>query len=193
MIRRLVCVSAICIVVGAAPVAAATHTVTVVDFAFKGGQVSVALGDTVRWDNTGGFTHSTTGDPPLALWSIDIPAGGAKTRTFRQAGTFGYYCRFHSQMVGAVKVPMRVSDSTPRAGQEVTLTVATVGAPAGYCYSIQRQAPGGSFKTWKAITGRTTHFKSKNTGTWHFRSRLLRTADGATSGWSPLLRIRIHA
>ena len=193
MIRRVALVSAICIIVAATPVTAASHTVSVVDFAFTQSQVSVALGDSVRWDNTGSFTHSTTGDSPLALWSIDLPSGGAGTRSFRQAGTFRYHCRFHSSMTGAVQVPMRASDTTPKVDQQVTLSVATIGAPAGYRYSIQRRAPGGSFKTWKAITGKSTSFKGKSTGTWRFRSRLVRTADGAASGWSPSISVRVHA
>ncbi len=97
MIRRVALVSAICIIVAAAPVTAASHTVSVVDFGFSGGRLSVALGDSVRWANTGSFTHSTTGDSPLDLWSIDLPPGGAGTRSFRQAGTFRYHCRFHSR------------------------------------------------------------------------------------------------
>ena len=50
MIGRVALVSAICIIVAATPVTAASHTVSVVDFAFTQSRVSVALGDSVRWD-----------------------------------------------------------------------------------------------------------------------------------------------
>lgn len=191
MIRRVALAGAALVLAMAAPVSADMLDVTIVDFAFNGGQVAASLGNTVRWTNNGSFKHSTTGDAPLKLWSIDIASGQARTRAFRQAGTFGYHCRFHPSMEGRVRVPLETSNAIPVPNEAVILTVATVNAPAGYKYVIQRKAPGGSFQAWKTITSQTTQFKSGIDGTWRFRARLLRISNGAKSGWSPTLSVHV--
>lgn len=193
MIRRLALVSAALALSSVAPAAASSHDVTIVDFAFQGGNVSAALGDTVRWTNSGGFTHSSTGDSPLKLWTADVPPTEGRTIHFEQAGSFGFHCRFHSGMVGSVKVPITASDTTPQTGQATTLRVRTSGAPAGFRTIIQRKAEGGSFRAWKTISGQTTIFKSSTAGTWRFRARLQRISTGARSGWSPQLVIKVTA
>ncbi len=191
MIRRVALAAAALVLAMAAPVSADLLDVTIVDFAFNGGQVAASLGNTVRWTNNGTFKHSTTGDAPLNLWSIDVASGQARTRIFRQAGTFGFHCRFHSSMVGRVRVPLETSNPIPVPNEAVTLTVATVNAPAAFKYVIQRKAPGGTFQAWKTITAGTTQFKSGTIGTWRFRARLQRISNGAKSGWSPTLSIHV--
>jgi plastocyanin len=191
MIRRVTPACAALILVLAAPVGASTLDIGMVDNAYDNPNVVATLGDNVRWANNGAHTHSTTGNSPLHLWSIDVSPSQNRTRTFRQAGTYPFHCRFHSSMVGSVKVPMQTSDPTPAVNQVITLTVATVSAPAAYTYLIQRKAPGGTFQAWKTITTRTTHFKTGTAGTWRFRARLKRISNGAKSGWSPTLNVDV--
>lgn len=132
-------------------------------------------------------------DAPLKLWSADAPPTQARTIHFEQAGTFGFHCRFHSSMVGSVRVPIRASSTSMLVGQSITLRVRTGAAPAGFRTIIQRKAPGGSFAAWKTITGQTVTFRSSTAGTWRVRARLQRISTGARSGWSPQMAIQVVA
>ena len=65
----------------------------------------------VTWHNTTATTtHSVTSgadfsDTGLNYWpSHDLSPGTDFMRTFKAAGTFIYHCRFHSSMVGKIKV-----------------------------------------------------------------------------------------
>ena len=40
--------------------AAQTHTVSIVDFSFEPGQLTIAIGDTVTWTNDDGAAHTAT-------------------------------------------------------------------------------------------------------------------------------------
>lgn len=186
MFRRAALGAAAILLLCTATAAAATKTISITAFAYPA-NTSIGLGDTVRWQNDHITLHSTTSDEPLSLWTKDIPVGQARKRTFNQAGSYGYHCRIHHFMHGIVHVPMQASDMDPNPGQVVTVTVATVTAPQGFKYLIQRKAPGGSFVAWKVITSQSTTFSSSTPGNWSFRARLVRTADGAKSGFSPVL------
>ena len=71
------------------------------------------VGDTVQWTWVAGLPHSTTSGScpggncqPSGLWDSGINgAGHTFSQTFRQSGTFPYYCAVHlSAMQGTVVV-----------------------------------------------------------------------------------------
>jgi plastocyanin len=77
--------------------------VSIIDNGYSPGNVSVYVGDTVMWSNTGKRAHTTTSDS--GAWnSGTIGAGGTFTFTFNQAGTFAYHCAFHEEMHGTITV-----------------------------------------------------------------------------------------
>ena len=93
----------------AAPAGAATIDVQVVDFQFNPQNVTIQVGDTVRWTSLGGHHNVRANDgsfrcangcdgeggngtPANNLWMV--------TRTFTQAGTVGYYCELHGGPTG---------------------------------------------------------------------------------------------
>ncbi len=76
---------------------------------FNSNSVSIATGKSVKWQNTGSQTHSvtfftnnSTATPPSGQASID--PNTSYTATFGTAGTFYYYCTYHSWMKGTVTV-----------------------------------------------------------------------------------------
>ena len=91
---------------------AATVTVTVGagGFVFKPSDVTINMGDTVRWTWSASGHSSTSGSPgmPTGLWdSLVLNQGATFTHTFNTAGTFPYYCVPHGAccgMVGSVTV-----------------------------------------------------------------------------------------
>src|SRR5437867_326993 len=76
----------------------------------------------------------------------------------------------------------------------VNVTVATINAPNGFVYDIQRKDPGGSFQNWMLnVTAKTVQWDSTGfaPGTYSFRSRLHNTVSGATSSYSAAKAIMV--
>ena len=84
----------------AAPSAAG---VSMVDFAFSPTKVTIKKGESVTWTNSGQAPHTAT----ATNGSFDtglLTAGKSATVTFNTAGSFGYVCVVHPEMVGTVVV-----------------------------------------------------------------------------------------
>jgi plastocyanin len=78
--------------------AAATVTVKVSSFQFTPKTVSVAVGTTVEWVNSGG-RHTVEADD--GSFKSDMLADGAKfSHTFTKAGKYPYHCSFHGDKGG---------------------------------------------------------------------------------------------
>jgi LPXTG-motif cell wall-anchored protein len=86
-----------------AAVAAATENVTISDFQFTPAQITVQQGDTVTWTNEGPTAHSATASDGSFDTGI-FSAGGSRSHTFDEAGTFAYICTPHPNMHGTVVV-----------------------------------------------------------------------------------------
>lgn len=74
------------------------------NFQFVPGDLTVAVGTTVEWQNRAtGTSHTTTADE--GAWdSGTIEAGGSFSQTFDAPGTFSYFCAIHPQMTGTITV-----------------------------------------------------------------------------------------
>jgi plastocyanin len=69
--------------------------------------LSVTVGQTVRWTNQDAAPHtatSGTGSPSGVFDSGTLSQGGSYEYTFSQAGSFPYYCKIHPDMTGTVTV-----------------------------------------------------------------------------------------
>ena len=87
---------------GAAPSAGA-GAVTIKDFAFDPGDLTVAKGTTVTWKNDDSATHRIkSGDGSFD--SKDLKNGDSFDHTFDTAGTFDYVCGIHPSMKGKITV-----------------------------------------------------------------------------------------
>lgn len=90
---------------------ATTVSVNVGNTFFNPQAITVAPGDTVRWNWVGG-THSSTsgscsggGCVPDGIWDSGTKSSGNFSHTFDSAGTFPYFCRPHQgAMTGTVAV-----------------------------------------------------------------------------------------
>jgi predicted lipoprotein with Yx(FWY)xxD motif/plastocyanin len=85
---------------GGAP---ATSGVTIADFSFSPGTVTVPVGASVTWTNTGQRPHTVTADDG-AFDSGTLRPGATYQQTFTTAGTYTYHCAIHASMVGTVTV-----------------------------------------------------------------------------------------
>jgi plastocyanin len=171
----------------------ATAQVSVQDFRFSPTPVVVAQGTVLTWHNNGPHSHTSTGDTPLGLWATGNIAPGATSAsvTFRAAGGFTYHCSIHPSMVGAVRVPIVASPASGTTTTKFTLTL-TSALAAGFTYDVQRRVGAGAWAIYRTgVTTKTATFKATAAGTYSFRSRLVRTSNGAASRWSPLKTVTV--
>ena len=80
----------------------ATHTVTIDAFAFKPPVMTVALGDTVVWQNNDPVPHTVTAAGVFDSGAIAAGASWNYTATAR--GHHDYLCTFHPIMKGVLVV-----------------------------------------------------------------------------------------
>jgi plastocyanin len=91
--------------------AAATHAITIANFAFTPASATITAGDTVSWTNTDQAPHDVTvTSGPVAVHSPTITTGQSWTYTFTTPGTYAYICSIHPTMqatlvVAAVPAP----------------------------------------------------------------------------------------
>jgi len=78
--------------------------VTIADFAFDPGDLTVSVGDTVTWTNDDGVGHDVTGDSFKSGDPGALENGDTFEHTFDKAGSFDYVCTVHPGMKGTVKV-----------------------------------------------------------------------------------------
>ena len=89
--------------VGGGGAAAADQSVAIADFLFTPSTVTVTVGDTVTWTNSGAIVHTATATG--GSWDTgDIAPGASAAITFSTAGTFAYICTPHPTMTGTVVV-----------------------------------------------------------------------------------------
>ncbi len=99
---------------GPPPPQGASASVTVADYSFTPNALTVKVGTTVTWTNTGAASHTVSADDgtwgggPLQGTGGGMygggGAGGSYARTFSAAGTFTYHCAIHPTMTGSVTV-----------------------------------------------------------------------------------------
>jgi plastocyanin len=87
----------------AAPAGAAAGAVTIKNFAFNPGSLSVKVGQTVTWTNSDTTTHTVTADDG-SFDSGHVAVGTTFQQTFSKAGTFTYHCNIHASMKGTITV-----------------------------------------------------------------------------------------
>jgi plastocyanin len=81
----------------------ASASVTMGDLFFSPSSVTIAVGDTVTWRNTGQAPHNATADDG-SFHTPTLNNGQSASHTFTQAGTFSYICTIHPQMKGTIRV-----------------------------------------------------------------------------------------
>nr|BAL59338.1 hypothetical protein HGMM_OP3C493 [Candidatus Acetothermum autotrophicum] len=85
-----------------------TVSVSIVDFAFSPKTITVPVGTTVRWTNTGSAPHTVTStSSPRAFDSGTLNSGETFQHTFTTAGQFPYRCTIHPSMTGTVIVEQK--------------------------------------------------------------------------------------
>jgi plastocyanin len=77
--------------------------VKIVEFVYGPDPVTVQVGGKVTWQNEDTAPHTATADDG-SFDTGTIERGKIKSETFKQAGTFTYFCQIHPTMHGTVEV-----------------------------------------------------------------------------------------
>jgi plastocyanin len=88
---------------GFSPAFAKDVTVTISNFAFGPGQVTIAAGDTVTFVNGDDTIHSVVADDG-SFHSDGLDTGDKATFTFAKPGKIAYHCGLHPFMKGEIVV-----------------------------------------------------------------------------------------
>ena len=86
----------------AVPAHAETIQIVIENLVFAPVEVSAKVGDTIEWVNKDVFAHTATarnGD-----FDVNQPPKKTVTSVLNKAGTVEYYCRFHPNMKGVLKI-----------------------------------------------------------------------------------------
>jgi plastocyanin len=86
-----------------APAEAASHAVTIKQYAYGPGSMNIEQGDTVTWTNQDTASHDvvvTSG--PVSFRSPMLDKGESWSYTFTTAGAYSYTCSVHPDMRGSV-------------------------------------------------------------------------------------------
>jgi plastocyanin len=97
---------------------AATHAVTISDFAFSPATLTITAGDTVTWTNDDPIVHTAT-SATGAFDSGDLAEGASFSVTFTTPGTYDYVCTPHPTMTGRIVVQAAVAAPSPAGGGQV--------------------------------------------------------------------------
>jgi plastocyanin len=81
----------------------ATQTVDIDGTSFRPATLIVNVGDTVMWVNKDPFPHTVTSDTG-SFDSKELEPGASWTYTAVTRGDFAYFCKFHPNMKGTLRV-----------------------------------------------------------------------------------------
>src|SRR5512139_1503465 len=99
--RKLIVLAAMLVFPGAA--FGVVHQVSIMGFDFTPVGITINQGDSVRWTNNDGVTHTSTSDN--GVWnSGSITPGQTYTFGFTSTGTFPYHCTPHPTMRDTITV-----------------------------------------------------------------------------------------
>ncbi|MBI3610726.1 MAG: cupredoxin domain-containing protein [Nitrospirae bacterium] len=87
------------------------HEITIIRNAFKLNppEITIKIGDTIKWTNTDERKHNLASIPgsgptdELEIFSVMEP-GAVYSHTFQTPGEYPYFCFIHNQMTGKITV-----------------------------------------------------------------------------------------
>jgi plastocyanin len=121
--------SAVATVVPAMPAHAATTDAEISNFSFSPAPATIHVGDTLRWTNNDGTSHTVTADDG-SFTSPSLPSQGTFSHTFNEPGTVAYHCAIHTSMHGTVTVEaVTTTTSTVATTTTAAPTTTTTTAP----------------------------------------------------------------
>lgn len=185
------------------PVHAQGMTVSIQNFMFQPGTLSVPVGTTVTWTNNATVTHTSTSD--TGVWdSGPISPGMSYSYTFQQAGTFPYHCMIHPFMHGSIVVGSGVNPSPGTPTVSVTPSTVMVGSvtlvtgvgftPNNWAFAFWQRPDGTRNGVWKFTSSSGTFSLQLGFTPRHgIGTEFVTAFDFATQTWAPFVSVTVTA
>jgi len=81
-----------------------TYDVEIKNSAFSQSTLTIKKGDTVKWTNNDGASHTVVSDSGSEINSGTLAQGQSFSHIFNDAGTFAYHCGIHTYMKAKIIV-----------------------------------------------------------------------------------------
>ncbi|MEP7379275.1 MAG: hypothetical protein ABI725_06875 [Chloroflexota bacterium] len=193
MIRRIGLLSVFILLMSAGSASAATATITMTNRAFTPATQTVALGSSVRWQNTSGKKHTAT---PTINWSwggVSVKAGKTSAAVYpTQSGSWLYFCSLHpSRHMGTIEVPVTVDQLAGTTTTFFKFTLGTVQAPGVSVHELWVRQNSGTWALRVSTQAPIVSIFFPSAGTWDVRSRMRWQLGGGTSGYSPITTVTV--
>ena len=110
----------------ASEASAATHPITIKNYAYGSGSMTISQGDTVTWTNKDSVPHDvvvTSG--PVKFRSPMLTQGKSWSHTFNQPGAYSYTCSVHPDMNATVTAKAKAAAPAPAATTPAAAAPAT--------------------------------------------------------------------
>jgi hypothetical protein len=169
--------------------------VTVGDRVFSPARLRFPQGTRVIWSFSGPAAHTVTDRSGMGLFDSGQASSGSFQFTFVAAASYPYSCSVHSDMVGTVRIPIKVSPAQGSSDTSFTITWSSAVAPAGFVFDVQLKRPGAiRYTNWKRdqTAGSATFEPDNGAGAYTFRARLRKPSVKAFAGWSPARTITVR-
>jgi plastocyanin len=101
--------------VPASPASAADASVKIDNFTFDPPVLTVKAGTTVTWNNVDDIPHTVASSTRGLFKSKALDTADSFSFTFKDAGTFDYFCSLHPHMTGTIRVEAAASEVLPPA------------------------------------------------------------------------------
>jgi plastocyanin len=172
--------------------------IKVVDFAYQPKTTTLVQGGTARWSFVGPSAHTVIDRSGMGFFGntgqqLQLP-GSSLSKTFTVAGTYRFQCRVFLSMTGQINIPIRVNPTSGTVGTTYKVIFAKTLIPSGYVADVQIKRPGATkFSTWRSgLSALQANFTpDKGKGTYTFRARLRKKANGTAAAWSPTASIKV--
>src|SRR5262245_38066965 len=101
--RLLMTASVLALPLSAGTAAVQTRRITIDKMAFSPPEIEAMAGDTIEWINNDAFAHTAT---VKGGFEVMLPSKDSGSVVVEKAGIVDYYCRFHPNMKGRIKVSL---------------------------------------------------------------------------------------
>jgi plastocyanin len=83
---------------------AGTVTASMANIAFDPAAITAKVGDVIAWTNNDSTTHTATVTSDPTCTTADLNNGETGAIVFNVAGSYEFFCKFHSNMTGTIEV-----------------------------------------------------------------------------------------
>ncbi len=148
----------------------------------------------VNWSNQGRVFHNVVFVPGPAWYSTNLDEGQSDGTQLEYAGTFDYFCIYHPEMVGSLRVTPLVQRGGGLVGETFPIQLSAIDLDTtAYAFDVQRRRNDGRWGPARRTTDELYGFAPRRAGLYELRVRLVEPAAGVLGAWSPRVRIRVRA